>query len=94
MADEDERRFYIGDEVKVRAGYGVPEMKPEVLAAVGIVGDVADRRGGQTLTVLYRALGFCAANLSASAFDLVRRGPNRRSDKPSGRRLRLPTPFE
>ena len=91
MADEDERRFYIGDEVKVRAGYGVPEMKSEVLAAIGMVGDVADRRGGQTLTVLYRALGFCAANLPASSFDLVRRGPNRRPDMPTSRRLGLPT---
>ena len=91
MADEDERRFYIGDEVKLRGGFGIPEMRQEVLVAVGLVGDVADRQGGQTLTVLYRSHGFCAANLPASSFDLVRRGPNRRPDMPTSRRLGLPT---
>ena len=80
MADEDECRFYIGDEVRVRVGFALPEMKAEVLTAVGVVGDVADRRIGQTLTVMYRGLGFCAANMSARTFELVRRGSNRRPD--------------
>ena len=82
MANEDECRFYIGDEVRVRAEFAIPEMRSEVLTAIGVVGDVADRRIGQTLTVMYRGLGFCAANISARTFELVRRGPNRRPDVP------------
>ena len=82
MANEDECRFYICDEVRVRAGFAIPEMRAEVLTAIGVVGDVADRRIGQTLTVMFRSLGFCAANMSARTFELVRRGPNRRPGVP------------
>ena len=82
MANEDECRFYIGDEVRVRTEFAIPEMRAEVLTAIGVVGDVADRRIGQTVTVMYRGLGFCAANISARTFELVRRGQNRRPDMP------------
>ena len=60
-------------------------MKPGVMTAIGVVGDVADRRIGQTITVVYRALGFCAANLPAKTLELVKRSANVRSDVPLAR---------
>lgn len=73
MVDDEDRRFQIGDEVRVRKGAYLPEMKPELQSAVGVIGDVADRQAGQTITVMYRELGFYGSNLPAGKFELVKR---------------------